>query len=527
MAAKAANPALLLLARETGRAPRVAGQLGRWAEGSLTRHSSATYAAFHPPPRSTIALSYNCDGTLLASTHGDHTVKLSCCATGKLVRVLSGHRRTPWVVRFHPRKPSLLASGSLDHEVRLWDANTGQCIARHTFGKPIASLAFHVCADVLAIGCGHKLYMWEYAAQGKLPVIVLKTRRSMRAVHFHPHGLPIVLTAEVQDPSATPELPATLTEQGPYVQLPERHDRRAASPGAAAAAAAAPPSGDVPIPSPQLLQGTNGSSSHAQQQQDAGQSPAAGVYVATADGPVPMGQLAGGVAGVSSQPMTLDSPGAALVLNGPLHNLHLQSDASTTAIGEGPSSSSSVCAGSQPEQQQQQQAGSSGGGASRAARPGAPGWVPPGSTHLPPSMVPTGWELPFPSNLFSGGQPAGNSGDQGQGGAHSGGGGGGGSWAAATASLPQVMAAFSAAAWNIIGEEQPPRVRLRMWHFDAARPTTLLSVLGAEQSSGNLRLQISDAVLCSGGPWWQGWWAGEVAGEAWLLETRAGGGCAL
>ena len=38
-------------------------------------------------------------------------------------------------------------------------------------GKPIASLAFHVCADVLAIGCGHKLYMWEYTAQGKGPVI--------------------------------------------------------------------------------------------------------------------------------------------------------------------------------------------------------------------------------------------------------------------------------------------------------------------------------------------------------------------
>lgn len=165
-------------------------------------------------------------------------MKLTSCATGRLVRALSGHRRTPWVVRFHPCKPSLLASGSLDHEVRLWDADTGQCIARHTFGesagagrhagsspgrpcpvdqrrtfsqhctvgqfaglgavpaalcpptqpaplggpqthptpphtpgKPIASLAFHLCADVLAIGCGHKLYMWEYAAQGKLPVI--------------------------------------------------------------------------------------------------------------------------------------------------------------------------------------------------------------------------------------------------------------------------------------------------------------------------------------------------------------------
>lgn len=84
-------------------------------------------------------------------------MKVTSCDTGRLVKVLTGHRRTPWVVRFHPRKPSLLASGSLDHEVRLWDATSGQCIAHHTFGKPIASLAFHVSADVLAIACGHKV----------------------------------------------------------------------------------------------------------------------------------------------------------------------------------------------------------------------------------------------------------------------------------------------------------------------------------------------------------------------------------
>lgn len=36
-------------------------------------------------------------------------------------------------VRFHPLHPHILASGSLDQEVRLWDANTSECIISHHF----------------------------------------------------------------------------------------------------------------------------------------------------------------------------------------------------------------------------------------------------------------------------------------------------------------------------------------------------------------------------------------------------------
>lgn len=36
-------------------------------------------------------------------------------------------------VRYHPTCPGLLASGSLDHEVRLWDANTAECIGSRDF----------------------------------------------------------------------------------------------------------------------------------------------------------------------------------------------------------------------------------------------------------------------------------------------------------------------------------------------------------------------------------------------------------
>ncbi|KAF5960712.1 hypothetical protein HYC85_001921 [Camellia sinensis] len=170
-------------------------------EEESLRHLSAKYCSLVPPPRSTIAAAFSPDGKTLASTHGDHTVKIIDCQTGSCLKVLSGHRRTPWVVRFHPEHPEILASGSLDHEVRLWDANTSECIGSRDFYRPIASIAFHAEGEVLAVASGHKLYIWHYNRKGETssPVIVLKTRRSLRAVHFHPHGAPLLLTAEVND----------------------------------------------------------------------------------------------------------------------------------------------------------------------------------------------------------------------------------------------------------------------------------------------------------------------------------------
>uniref|UniRef100_A0A7N0TUN9 Transducin family protein / WD-40 repeat family protein n=1 Tax=Kalanchoe fedtschenkoi TaxID=63787 RepID=A0A7N0TUN9_KALFE len=172
-----------------------------WLETESLCHLSAKYCPLLPPPRSTIAAAFSSDGKTLASTHGDHTVKIIDCRTGNCLKVLSGHRRTPWVVRYHPLHSEILASGSLDHEVRLWDANTAMCIGSRDFYRPIASIAFHAQGELLAVASGYKLYMWHYNRKGdtSAPTIVLRTRRSLRAVHFHPHGAPYILTAEVND----------------------------------------------------------------------------------------------------------------------------------------------------------------------------------------------------------------------------------------------------------------------------------------------------------------------------------------
>ena len=194
-----------LLQREVGGPPRcvradpqpccgeaeVARSLASWVEADSLRHLAASYCSFRTNPRSTIAAAFSPDGLLVASTQcvplplhtaaasafaptlvaellvsaaprsGDHTVKLCCCRTGICLRALTGHRRTPWVVRpqdvnavlgaksgaqsltrrplllqvsFHPRKAHILASGSLDFEVRVWDAISAACLVATNFG---------------------------------------------------------------------------------------------------------------------------------------------------------------------------------------------------------------------------------------------------------------------------------------------------------------------------------------------------------------------------------------------------------
>lgn len=195
--------------------------LNSWVETESLHHLSAKYCALVPPPRSTIAAAFSLDGKTLASTHGDHTVKIIDCQSGKCIKVLRGHRRTPWVVRFHPLSSEILASGSLDHEVRLWDAHTAVCIGSHDFYRPIASIAFHAQGELLAVASGHKLFIWNYSRKGEAssPSIVLKTRRSLRAVHFHPHAAPFLLTAEVNDLDS-PDSPLTLATSSGYSPYP-------------------------------------------------------------------------------------------------------------------------------------------------------------------------------------------------------------------------------------------------------------------------------------------------------------------
>ena len=71
----------------------------------------------------TISMAISHDDSYLATTHGDHTVKVYDLRSGQLIREFRGHPRTPWTVKFHPQDSNILCSGCIGGEARVWCIN--------------------------------------------------------------------------------------------------------------------------------------------------------------------------------------------------------------------------------------------------------------------------------------------------------------------------------------------------------------------------------------------------------------------
>ncbi|MFT3767787.1 MAG: pentapeptide repeat-containing protein [Minicystis sp.] len=133
------------------------------ADGFAMASSRPTHADIMVAPAASAALCVcmSLDGVLLASGHGDGTVRLWDTATGTQKRILDGHADRILSVAFSP-DGFTLAAGSGDRKVRLWDTSTGtlkSVLDGH--GSGVQSVAFSPDGLTLASGSSDAVCLWD------------------------------------------------------------------------------------------------------------------------------------------------------------------------------------------------------------------------------------------------------------------------------------------------------------------------------------------------------------------------------
>jgi WD40 repeat protein len=81
------------------------------------------------------SLAFSADAKWLACACEDGSVRVWNMEEQVLVRSLHGHIAPAWCVAFHPQLP-ILASGSLDGTIKVWDVTTGVCEAMLRAERP-------------------------------------------------------------------------------------------------------------------------------------------------------------------------------------------------------------------------------------------------------------------------------------------------------------------------------------------------------------------------------------------------------
>jgi WD40 repeat protein/serine/threonine protein kinase len=144
------------------RLDEVPPDLRNWEWRYLKRTCTGGIFTLYGHIGSVSSVAFSADGTVLASSCSDKTVKIWDARTGQEIRTLKGHAQGVTSVTFSP-DGALLASGSIDNTVKLWNARTGKeirALKGHT--REVTSVAFSPDGAHLASGSGdNSVKVWD------------------------------------------------------------------------------------------------------------------------------------------------------------------------------------------------------------------------------------------------------------------------------------------------------------------------------------------------------------------------------
>jgi WD40 repeat protein len=142
------------------------------------------------------SLSFSPDNQILASGSLDKTIKIWDVNTGKKINTLKGHDGKVYSVNFSPVSVAspqgigqILASGSLDTTIKLWNATTGEEInTLRGHSSEVNSISFSPNGKILASGSLDKtIKLWNVAAGEEIKTLKGHTSK-VNSISFSPDG---------------------------------------------------------------------------------------------------------------------------------------------------------------------------------------------------------------------------------------------------------------------------------------------------------------------------------------------------
>jgi WD40 repeat protein len=144
-------------------------------------------------PKACRTIAFHPNADLLVSGSENSQIRSWDFDRAKCINTISAHTAAIWNVKFNPQN-SLLASCGMDGDVRLWsvvndsilDKNSSILQKSATF---VVALAFHPHASILASGSGdNSIYLWNHHTGKLLHIFGTEGCNMIMDLDFHPQG---------------------------------------------------------------------------------------------------------------------------------------------------------------------------------------------------------------------------------------------------------------------------------------------------------------------------------------------------